>query len=89
MTYQQTDRAELVGLVLRLGEPEYLYGSGALTLRITEIYDFQQYEGQRWLFLRGMRLGANGAELGERNALVKVTAIRRHADIRVPPTGRA
>jgi hypothetical protein len=76
----------LVGKVLRVAEDDYLYGRGRLILRVTAVYNVQIYSSGRWVFLRGMELRASGSELGERNALVRLSAIRGQMDAPTPPS---
>jgi hypothetical protein len=66
------------GDVIRLEEPDYLYGIGPLLLRITAVGNLHREPDGFWLSLRGSPLHPDGRETGqpERYALVRLTAIR-------------
>lgn len=78
-----------VGSVIRLAEPDYCYGVGELILRVTEIGAIQRDAGEPWLTLRGIQLRSNGAEVGERSALVRVTALNFRSRVVTQPQGEA
>ena len=64
------------GDVIRIEEPDYLYGVGPLILRVTMV---GLVEGM-WLNLQGIALRADGSQLRAepRYAFVRAAAIRRY-----------
>jgi len=66
------------GDVLRVGEPDYLYGTGPLILRVTRVGRVQQLQGGLWLDLEGLTLRADGSQIGSepQHAVVRLSAIR-------------
>ena len=71
------------GDVISIGEDHYMYGTGNLRLRVTEIGHVQCFDGDDWLNLRGLQLRSDGSQLSEapRYALVRLKAIRVHAAV--------
>jgi hypothetical protein len=69
-----------VGDVIRLAEPDYMYGRGPLILRVTEVSTLERHPDGLWLHARGMELWADGSEktTQTRPALVRVAALRAH-----------
>ena len=63
-----------VGDTVQIPEPDYCYGLGTLTLRITAIGGGPRRD---WVQLRGVQLGAHGQEIKEREVLARLAAIRR------------
>jgi hypothetical protein len=63
------------GQVLRIGEADYCYGLGLLTLRVTR--DVQLTRGLEWVEIEGVEQYPNGREGKERVVLVRVTALHR------------
>nr|MDT0663288.1 hypothetical protein [Micromonospora sp. DSM 115978] len=65
-----------VGDVLRLRESDYCYGTGPLTLRVTEMApDTALHPALEWLSLRGVEIGADGGPGPERHVLVRTAAL--------------
>ncbi len=60
---------------MQIPEPDYCYGLGTLTLRITGIGS----GGSRrdWIQLRGVQLGEDGREIKEREVLARIGGIKR------------
>ena len=67
-----------VGSVVHVGEPDYMYGTGELRLRVTAVGHVQRLNDGLWLHLRGIELRADGTRLHahERFAFVRVSAIQ-------------
>lgn len=66
-----------VGDIIVVPESDYLYGVGPLTLRITAIeVEPKLVERLEWVRLRGIPIYWNLEEGSEREALVRVTALR-------------
>ncbi|GAB7052946.1 hypothetical protein [Catenuloplanes indicus] len=63
-----------IGDTVQIPEPDYCYGLGTLTLRITAIGAGQRRD---WIQLRGIQLADDGREIKEREVLARVAAIRR------------
>ncbi|WP_433041542.1 hypothetical protein [Dactylosporangium sp. CS-033363] len=65
-------------LILVLAERDYLYGTGALTLRVQHVNreDPVPYDDEPWYFVHGTQLGHEGREL---RRLVVVVRGRRLA----------
>jgi hypothetical protein len=65
------------GDVVKIPEEHYCYGLGALTLRLTAIFPpHPQWLDREWIFVRGVEIGWNGAEYGERQVLVRIKALK-------------
>ncbi|MFI5839337.1 hypothetical protein ACIA8K_06420 [Catenuloplanes sp. NPDC051500] len=64
-----------VGDTVHIPEPDYCYGLGTLTLRITAIGSGAPRRD--WIQLRGIQLGEDGREIKEREVLARVGGIRR------------
>jgi len=63
---------------VKIAEADYLYGIGDLVLRVAETASVQHLPDGDWLNVRGVQLAWNGAELRERQVLVRLGArIRR------------
>jgi len=65
--------------VMVLADPDYCYGTGALTLRVHHI-DYSNpthYDGEPWYPVRGVQLGHGGREFGTRDVLVRGRRIPR------------
>jgi hypothetical protein len=67
-----------VGDVLHINEPDYLYGTGVLRLRITKVGAVQQLAGHAWISVEGFTLAPDGTQFGQkpRHAVVRVRALR-------------
>jgi hypothetical protein len=67
-----------VGDVLHINEPDYLYGTGPLLLRVTKVGAVQQLGGNAWIELDGLVLAADGTPLSQqlRHAVVRLSALR-------------
>ena len=66
-----------IGDTVHIPEPDYCYGLGTLTLRITGIGNATQRRD--WIQLRGVQLDERGREIKEREILARIAAIRRGA----------
>jgi hypothetical protein len=77
-----------VGDLLRLNDPDYMYGSGLLVLRVTKVGRVQSLRDGLWLDLEGVELRADGTPLSQqpRQALVRVSALRNCLR---PPQGKS
>lgn len=64
-----------VGDTVLIPEPDYCYGLGTLTLRITAIGTGTPRRD--WVQLRGVQLGDDGREIKEREVLARLGGIRR------------
>lgn len=66
------------GDVLKVNEPDYMYGRGVLTLRVTKVGAVQRLQDGPWLDLEGLDLRPDGTQMGTspRQVLVRVTALR-------------
>ena len=66
------------GNVLHLNEPDYLYGTGILRLRVTKVGTVLRLGGNDWLDVEGLTLRADGTPLSTepRHAVVRVSALR-------------
>ena len=65
------------GDVLKIPEADYLYGIGDLVLRVTEVYSMQHLLDGDWLALKGVQIAWNGAELKEREVLVRLSGLTK------------
>lgn len=65
------------GDVIQVDEQSYCYGLGSLILRVTEILGVRHDPDGPWLDLRGSALRTDGSDRGERQVLVKASALRR------------
>ena len=65
------------GQVLEIPEDRYLYGVGELRLRVTEVGRVQRMLDGDWLHVKGVQIAWNGAELKEREVLVRLRAVSR------------
>lgn len=63
-----------VGELLYVFENDYRYGRGRLWLRVTAIIDGTS--DPEWVHLKGIELAWTGARLGERDAWVRLTALK-------------
>jgi hypothetical protein len=61
------------GKVIQLGEPDYCYGRGPLTIRVdrVDLANPISYDGETWYRVEGVQLGGNGVEVGRREVLVR------------------
>lgn len=64
------------GVVLDLGEPDYLYGVGPLRLRLATPLDTQRLAQVEWVRLIGDEIRWNGEIEPNRDVMVLVSAIR-------------
>ncbi len=64
-----------IGDTVAIPEPDYCYGLGTLSLRITAIGSATPRRD--WIQLRGVQLGDDGREIKEREVLARVGGIRR------------
>lgn len=67
-----------VGDVLHINEPDYLYGTGVLRLRVTKVGAVQQLGGNAWISVEGVTLAPDGTQFGRkpRHAVVRARALR-------------
>jgi hypothetical protein len=65
--------------VIRVAEPDYLYGTGDLKLRVAHIDRANpiEYDGELWFQVEGVQLGRSGVELGYRRAIVRGRRLAR------------
>ncbi|MEV4518496.1 hypothetical protein AB0K00_57265 [Dactylosporangium sp. NPDC049525] len=65
---------------LQLAEADYRYGTGTLWLRVEQIDRSGEVEldGDIWLPVRGVRLRANGTEVGAVQVLVRAARLPGH-----------
>lgn len=66
---------QLVGRTLQLGEDDYRFGLGPLTLRVTSIIHLQQLTDGLWLYVRGVQARPDGREGEQRQVLIRVAAL--------------
>lgn len=66
-----------VGDTVTFKEADYCFGSGDMTLRITELPSDHLPSGSDWIQVTGAQIAWNGGEIGERTALVRTTALSR------------
>jgi hypothetical protein len=66
------------GDVLRLNEPDYLYGTGVLVLRVSKVGAVQRLRDGQGLDLEGFTLRADGTQVNTapRQVLVRLSALR-------------
>jgi hypothetical protein len=65
------------GDVVRVPEAHYLYGSDVLTMRVTGVgADLEKYPSLEWVGLKGVEIRWDGSDGDEREALVRVAALR-------------
>jgi hypothetical protein len=63
------------GDLLQLRDEDYLFGEGAIWLRVLTVYEIRSVRGQPWIFLRGRTLWAPRIAKGECDVLVKSQAM--------------
>ena len=68
------------GEVLRVTEPDYMYGTGDLILKVTKVGSVQRLRDGEWINLEGLKLRQDGSQVSHepRQALVRLSALRRH-----------
>lgn len=71
--------ASVVGQTIEVGEEDYMYGLGRLTLEVTEELDRVNRNGELWLRLGGHELWRDGTNAGWRTVLVRAAAIKPRA----------
>jgi hypothetical protein len=66
------------GDILTIAEPDYMYGSGELRVRILILGDGKRppHPSAEWIGLDGEQLGPNDAVIRHVNVLVRGTALR-------------
>jgi len=69
------------GDVLKIHENDYQFGLGELVLRVTAVREVRQLDDGDWLTVVGVQLAWNGAEIGKRETLVRLSSL-------VPRRGR-
>lgn len=73
------------GDVLRLGEDDYRFGVGPLTLRVTGLIHVQHLADGPWLYLRGVSLRRDGTDREPRQVLVRLAALTPRTPSTTPP----
>jgi hypothetical protein len=77
-----------VGTVLELSEADYMYGTGPLTIRLTEVKtDPSQFPAMEWVEVRGIDLYPDAEAERPRYVTIRVAAIKdalRPAQWRAP-----
>lgn len=64
------------GDVISVAEPDYMYGRGMLTMRLTAVPDERaQHPALEWVRLTGVCIRWDGSEGPEREAIVRVAAL--------------
>jgi hypothetical protein len=68
-------------VVLTLAESDYLYGTGAITIRVRHVHRERPitYGGDTWYEIDGAQLDFANRELGQRTVLVRAARLRRTA----------
>jgi len=66
-----------VGDIIRIAEADYCYGIGDLLLRVTALPPAKTPDGGDWVYITGDELAWNGANKGQRQVLVRVSALFR------------
>jgi hypothetical protein len=61
--------------VLELAEADYKFGSGRLTLRVSDLMHTQRFPDGLWLYVRGVQLDEAGRPGSQRQVLVRVAAL--------------
>lgn len=69
------------GDVLKIHEDNYRFGLGELVLRVTAVRSVQRLPDGDWLTVAGVQVGWKGADVGEREVLVRLSSL-------VPQRGR-
>ncbi|OJF10735.1 hypothetical protein [Couchioplanes caeruleus] len=64
------------GDVIQVAEPDYCYGVGSITLRITTVHYLVYLDDGPWVVVDGIPLWPNGYEGEERYAQIRVTGIQ-------------
>ncbi|GGQ84088.1 hypothetical protein [Couchioplanes azureus] len=63
------------GDLIQIAEPDYCYGIGSMTLRITTVHHLVYLHDGPWVVVEGIPLWPNGYEGEERYAQIRVTGI--------------
>jgi hypothetical protein len=68
-------------VVLTFAESDYLYGTGAITIRVQHVHRERPitYGGDTWYEINGAQLDFANREQGQRTVLVRVARLRRTA----------
>ena len=64
------------GDVIQLAEPDYCYGIGSMTLRITNVHGLVYLNDEPWAIVDGVPLWSDGFEEEERYAQIRIAGIR-------------
>ncbi len=65
-----------VGAILSVLEKDYLYGTGTLNIRLTEVEaDPAHFHAMEWVFVTGVLIYSNGHVGEKRGATIRVSAI--------------
>jgi hypothetical protein len=75
VAYQEAIEMIRRGQVLSIPEAHYCYGTGVLTIRVTEVCD-EIHLNLEWLRIQGVEILWNGADGPSRDVLVRVAALR-------------
>jgi hypothetical protein len=61
------------GRTIEFAERDYRFGVGSLRLRVERVDATErvQYDGEDWVMVEGVEIGANGSERGHRRVLVR------------------
>lgn len=65
------------GEVLQLGEDDYKFGVGTLTLRVSAALRVERHADGLWLAVRGVEIRWDGTDGKTRDVLVRMTALSR------------
>ena len=63
------------GDLVRIPEAHYRYGVGDLVLKVGSVGQVQRLDDEDWLMVVGTQIAWNGAELGERQVLVRLAGL--------------
>jgi hypothetical protein len=74
------------GDVVTIDEANYLYGTGTLVLRVTEVGVLRALPDGLWLSVRGVEIRWDGRDGAERGVLVRVSAFGRHGAVQAGET---
>ena len=66
-----------VGDVIRAEEPDYCYGVGSVTLRVTQVHGLAYLDDGPWVMVDGVPLYADGFEGEVRYAQIRIEGVRR------------
>lgn len=64
------------GMVIEVEEPDYLFGTGPLRLRVTAVHGTHLFRDYLWLRVDAVVLGVDGRELRTGQYSIRVDAAR-------------